>query len=52
MKHVQLLLGKDFFYENPSPRLRAAHGLLLFKRMDVDTFLQQARDLEKSMEGF
>ncbi len=52
MKHVQLLLGKDFFYENISPRLRAAHGLLFFKSMDVDTFLKQARDLEKSMEGF
>ena len=51
MKQVQLLLGKDYFYENPSPRLRASHGLLLFKRMDVDTFLKQARDLEKSMEG-
>ncbi len=51
MKQVQLLLGKDFFYENPSPRLRAAHGLLFFKMMDVDTFLKHARELEKSMEG-
>ncbi len=52
MKHIQLLLGKNFFYENPSPRIRAAHGLLFFKEMNVDTFLQQARELEKSMEGF
>jgi len=52
MKHVQLLLGKNFFYENPSPRLRAAHGLLFFKSMNVETFLKQARELEKSMEGF
>ncbi len=52
MKHVQLLLGKNFFYENPSSRLRAAHGLLFFKSMDVETFLKQARELEKSMEGF
>ena len=51
MKQIQLLLGKNFFYENPSPRLRAAHGLLYFKMMDVDTFLSQARELEKSMEG-
>ena len=51
MKQVQLLLGKNFFYENASPRLRAAHGLLFFREMNVDTFLQQARELEKSMEG-
>ncbi len=51
MKQVQLLLGKNFFYENPSPRLRAAHGFLFFKLMNVDTFLKQARELEKSMEG-
>ena len=51
-KQVELLLGKDFFYENPSPRIRAAHGLLFFKSMNVETFLQQARELEKSMEGF
>ena len=52
MKHIQILLGKNFFYENPSPRVRAAHGLLFFREMNVDTFLQQARELEKSMEGF
>ncbi len=52
MKHIQLLLGKDYFYENPSPRVRAAHGLLFFREMNVDAFLQQARELEKSMEGF
>ncbi len=52
MKHIQLLLGKDFFYENPSPRIRAAHGLIFLKEMNVDTFLNQARELEKSMEGF
>jgi glucosamine-6-phosphate deaminase len=52
MKHIQLLLGKNFFYENPSPRIRAAHGLIFLKEMNVDTFLKQARELEKSMEGF
>ncbi|GMT46316.1 MAG: hypothetical protein IEMM0006_2148 [bacterium] len=52
MKHIQLLLGKNFFYENLSPRVRAAHGLLFFREMNVDAFLQQARELEKSMEGF
>jgi glucosamine-6-phosphate deaminase len=52
MKRIELLLGKNYFYENPSPWLRASHGLIFFKRMDVNTFLNQARELEKSMEGF
>ena len=52
MKHVQLLLGKNFFYENESPRLRGAHGLLYYRDMDIDTFLKEARELEKSTEGF
>jgi glucosamine-6-phosphate deaminase len=51
MKHVQLLLGKNYFYENNSPRIRAAHGFLFFKDMDIDQFLEHARELEKSMEG-
>lgn len=50
-KDLQLLLGKDYFYLNQSPKVRASHGLLLFKEMDVDTFLNHARELEKSMEG-
>ena len=52
MKHVQLLLGKNYFYENESARLRGAHGLLYYRDMDIDTFLDQARKLEKSTEGF
>lgn len=45
------LLGKPFFYQNDSPRLRTTHGLLFFKEMDVEEFLQSARELEKSMGG-
>ena len=51
LKNIQLVLGKNFFYENKSPRIRATHGMLFFKEMDVDTFLTHARELEKSMEG-
>jgi glucosamine-6-phosphate deaminase len=51
LKDLQLLLGKDYFYLNKSPKVRASHGLLYFKEMNVDIFLQHARDLEKSMEG-
>ncbi len=51
LKILQLLLGKKYFYQNVSPRLRSTHGLLFFREMNVDEFLQQARELEKSMEG-
>jgi len=51
LKKIQLLLGKNFFYENERPRLRGSHGLVFYKEMDANTFLLQARELEKSMEG-
>jgi glucosamine-6-phosphate deaminase len=51
LKDMQLLMGKEFFYQNPHPRIRAAHGLIFFEEMNVDEFLNQARKLEKSIEG-
>ena len=51
LKNVQLLLGKPFFFQNPSPVLRATHGLVFLKEMTVDEFLAHARELEKSMQG-
>lgn len=51
LKDVQYLLGKNYFYENKHPRIRASHGLLFFKEMNMSEFLKQARELEKSMEG-
>jgi glucosamine-6-phosphate deaminase len=50
-KRVQLVLGKDFFYENESPKIRATHGMIYYKEMKLDEFLGYARELEKSMEG-
>jgi glucosamine-6-phosphate deaminase len=50
-KKIQLILGKDFFYENESPKLRATHGMIYFKEMKTEEFLMHARALEKSMEG-
>ena len=51
LKDMQLLLGKDFFYQNEHPRIRAAHGMIFFREMNVEEFLTQARELERSMEG-
>jgi len=51
MKDIFLLLGKDFFYEHPHPKIRATHGFVFISEMTVDEFLKHARRLEKSMEG-
>lgn len=50
-KRVQLILGKDFFYDNESPKVRATHGMIYHKEMTPEEFLRHARELEKSMEG-
>ncbi len=50
-KQVQLILGKDFFYENESPKVRGTHGMVYYKEMLLDEFLKHARELEKSVEG-
>jgi glucosamine-6-phosphate deaminase len=50
-KRVQLVLGKDFFYEHESPQMRATHGMIFYKNMNLNEFLTHARELEKSMEG-
>ena len=49
-KQVQLMLGKDYFYEHENLKMRATHGMLYHKEMDVEEFLTHARSLEKSME--
>jgi glucosamine-6-phosphate deaminase len=50
-KRVQLVLGKDFFYENDSPKIRATHGMIYYKEMKLEEFLTHARELERSIEG-
>jgi glucosamine-6-phosphate deaminase len=51
LKTIQLLLGKNYFYQSESPRIRSTHGMLYFREMTVEEFLASARELEKSMEG-
>jgi len=51
LKTVQMLLGKHYFYQHESPRVRTTHGLLFFREMDLEEFLKHARELEKSTES-
>ena len=50
LKQIQLLLGKNFFYENDSPLVRATHGLVYMKEMTAEEFVAMAKDLEKAVE--
>lgn len=50
LKQIQMLLGKNFFYENKHPLIRATHGLLYMKEMNVDEFVNMAENLEKAIE--
>lgn len=51
LKQIQLLVGKDAFYQSKRSRTRATRGLLYYNEMSLDEFLSNARELEKSMEG-
>jgi len=50
-KLMELVLGRDFWYQNDHPRLRATHGLVFLRELSVMQFLSEARRLEKSIEG-
>lgn len=51
LKQIQLLLGKNYFYEHEQPLVRATHGLVYFRELTVNQFIEEATALEKSMEG-
>ena len=48
---LQLLLGRDYWYQNENPHLRAVHGAIYLKEMNVNLFLDLARRIEDSTEG-
>jgi len=48
---IQLLLGKNYFYQHERAKVRSSHGLIFFRDMNVEEFLATARELEKSIEG-
>lgn len=50
-KQIQFLLGKNYFYQNESPLLRATHGMVFHRELNVDEFLEEAFKMEKTMEG-
>ena len=50
-RDLQLILGRDYWYRNPNPHLRAVHGAVYLKEMNVEKFLSLSRRLEESIEN-
>lgn len=47
---IKTCLGRSFFYEHPSPLIRATRGLVFLKRMTLPEFYSQARELRRVAE--
>ncbi len=48
---LKICLGRDFFYSNPIPRLRATRAFNLLKEMDCEEFVKEADTLKKLTEN-
>jgi glucosamine-6-phosphate deaminase len=48
---IKTCLGSDYFLKHPHPRLRAAHGLIYLKEMDLPYFYQKVRELKSLTEA-
>lgn len=48
---IKICLGREWFYENPSPLIRATRGLVFLKEMSLSEFYQSSRELRKALEN-
>lgn len=48
---IKTCLGREFFYEHPSPLIRASRGLVFLKSMSLNEFYDRSRELRKSTEN-
>ena len=51
LKDIQLILGKDYFYENDHPLIRATHGLLFLKQMTAEEFVSFAEEMSERVRN-
>ncbi len=49
--NIKACLGKEYFYENSHPRLRAARGMLFLKELTPEEFYEYSRSLKRSTEN-
>ena len=50
LQEIQLILGKNYFYENSSPLIRSTHGLIFIKDMNVEEFIAISEEMRKRSE--
>jgi glucosamine-6-phosphate deaminase len=48
---IRTCLGKDYFLSHDIPRVRAAHGMVYLKELDLQEFYQQSIEIRKLMEN-
>lgn len=51
LKDIQLILGKNYFYENESQLIRSTHGLIFIKEMNVKEFGAFAEEMRKKAQS-
>jgi glucosamine-6-phosphate deaminase len=49
--NVKICLGRKYFNENKHPRVRASHGLVYLKKMDLEEFFDRSYQIRKSTES-
>ena len=50
LKDIQLILGKNYFYEHHHPLIRATHGLIFLKQMTAAEFVAYAEEMRKTIQ--
>ncbi|MCB0264976.1 MAG: glucosamine-6-phosphate deaminase [Calditrichaeota bacterium] len=48
---MKICLGREWFYENASPLIRATRGLVFIKEMDLPEFYASSRELMRAVEN-
>ncbi len=48
---IKTCLGREWFYEHPSPLIRATRGLVFLKEMDLKEFYASSRELMRAVEN-
>ncbi len=48
---IKICLGREWFYEHPSPLIRATRGLVFLKEMDLQEFYASSRELMRAVEN-
>jgi glucosamine-6-phosphate deaminase len=50
-RKIKQCLGREWFYEHPSPLLRATRGLVFLKELNLQEFYQRSRELRQAAEN-